>query len=83
MEFLDKFESEYKIEFIKPLSIKGLESLVNDKNNVFYKIYILIRESCKFKKVRMFFILRALNELGLSYITRLRAIRADTVVGTL
>jgi len=56
------FEREYEVTFIKPLSPKEMDQELKSKN--FYKIYIKIAESVKFKKVRLFFIFRALNNLG-------------------
>ncbi|MHA1491229.1 MAG: hypothetical protein ACTSRI_16465 [Promethearchaeota archaeon] len=59
---IDDFEKEYEITFINPISHENLELALIDKN--FYKISIQIKETCKFKKVRLFFIFRALNNIG-------------------
>ncbi|MHA1660201.1 MAG: hypothetical protein ACTSUT_13890 [Promethearchaeota archaeon] len=59
---IDDFEKEYEITFINPISPENLELALIDKN--FYKISIQIKETCKFKKVRLFFIFRALNNIG-------------------
>ncbi|TXT60625.1 MAG: hypothetical protein BAJALOKI2v1_90039 [Promethearchaeota archaeon] len=58
----EDFKREYEITFIKPLSPKEIDEEMKNKN--FYKIYIKIADSVKFKKVRLFFIFRALNNLG-------------------
>ncbi len=59
---IDDFEKEFEITFINPISPKNLELALIDKK--LYKISIQIKETCKFKKVRLFFIFRALNNLG-------------------
>ncbi len=61
---LDNFKSEYKITFIKPIEIEEIDTISDDKKNKFYKIHIQISETCKFKRVRLFFIFRALNNIG-------------------
>ncbi|MFX1294872.1 MAG: chemotaxis protein CheA [Promethearchaeota archaeon] len=60
----DDFEQEYEITFIDPLSSTELKSVIEDKQNKFFKIYIRIQPSCIFKKVRLFIIFRALNKVG-------------------
>ncbi|TXT67579.1 MAG: Chemotaxis protein CheA [Promethearchaeota archaeon] len=56
--------SEYDITFFKPISEEQLSSAkVSGKYN-FYKISIEIQASCVFKKVRLFIIFRALNDIG-------------------
>lgn len=60
----DEFEVDYEITFFKLLTPQELESLIKDKKNTFYKIYIQIQSTCVFKKVRLFIIFRALNKIG-------------------
>ncbi len=59
---LDDFEREYQITFIEPIPYEKISSTIVGKSC--YNILIRIKESCKFKKVRLFFIFRALNNVG-------------------
>jgi len=62
---LDDYESEYEITFINPIPLDEIKTVISDsQNNKFYKIHIKIPETCKFKKVRLYFIFRALNKIG-------------------
>lgn len=58
------FQSENTISFIRPIPLKRIKSITSDESKFFYKLNILIQSTCKFKKVRLFIILRALNEQG-------------------
>ncbi len=50
--------------FIKEITIDEIKNAVNkDKENL-YKIYVRIQDTCVFKKVRLFIIFRALNNIG-------------------
>ncbi|MHA1313855.1 MAG: chemotaxis protein CheA [Candidatus Helarchaeota archaeon] len=60
----DNFEIEDEEALITPLDPNELKFIANKKNKKFYKIYIKILSTCVFKKVRLFIILRALNEIG-------------------
>ncbi|GAG77712.1 unnamed protein product, partial [marine sediment metagenome] len=67
IELKDSFEeveSEYEITFIRQISREKINSVINDTKNIFYKINIRIQSTCVFKKVRLFIIFRALNEIG-------------------
>jgi two-component system chemotaxis sensor kinase CheA len=55
-------KSEYDITFYKPISPEKLKEKKENYN--FYKIAIEIQATCVFKKVRLFIIFRALNEIG-------------------
>ena len=61
---LEDLDSEYDITFINPIPLEKVQSIIDDTQNIFYKIYVLIESTCKFKKVRLYFIFRALNKLG-------------------
>jgi len=63
-ENFEEFESDYNITFITPIPPDELQSVAEDKDNSFYSIYIKIQQSCIFKKVRLYIIFRALNEIG-------------------
>lgn len=58
------FQTDYEITFINPIPPNKIKQTVNAKNNKFYKIYIRLQATCVFKKVRLFIIFRALNEIG-------------------
>lgn len=55
---------EYEITFFKPVSKDELERIKSKGDHKFYNIYIEIQETCVFKKVRLYIIFRALNEIG-------------------
>lgn len=61
---INELDSEYDITFIRPLTAEELESLKQHEIRKPYQIFIRIGSSCKFKKVRLFFIFRSLNSLG-------------------
>ena len=61
---IEDFKSEFEITFINPIPIHKIDFIINDRENKFYKIHIFIEPTCKFKKVRLFFIFRALNKIG-------------------
>ncbi|MFX1393169.1 MAG: Hpt domain-containing protein, partial [Promethearchaeota archaeon] len=61
---LEDFDSEYEITFINPIPPDEVQSTISDSKNNFYKIYVRIAETCRFKKVRLYFIFRALNKIG-------------------
>jgi len=65
-ESFEEFESEKPVEvsMIQPISEDQLQKSVDDKKNFFYKIYIRLQPTCVFKKVRLFIIFRALNDVG-------------------
>ncbi|TFG09807.1 MAG: chemotaxis protein CheA [Promethearchaeota archaeon] len=65
-ESFDEFESETPIEvsMIQPIPPDQIEKFLADKTNLFYKIYIRLQPTCVFKKVRLFIIFRALNDVG-------------------
>ena len=60
----ESFESDYDITFIHPLSKEEIATILRQKQNKSFKIYVRIDETCVFKKVRLFIIFRALNENG-------------------
>ncbi|MBD3194737.1 MAG: hypothetical protein GF317_06765 [Candidatus Lokiarchaeota archaeon] len=60
----DEVESEYDITFIKRITLSELKEYFGDKSKTFYKISIKIQSTCVFKKVRLFIIFRALNDIG-------------------
>ena len=60
----EALDSEYGITLFKPISKEELENSKKNKNNKFYKIFIQIQSTCVFKKIRLFIIFRALNEIG-------------------
>ncbi|MDD1779301.1 MAG: chemotaxis protein CheW [Candidatus Helarchaeota archaeon] len=47
-----------------PLTSEEINDLEKEKDNKFYKIYVKIQSTCVFKKVRLFIIFRALNQIG-------------------
>lgn len=55
-------KSEYDITFYEPISADKLKEQKEKYN--FFKISIEIQATCVFKKVRLFIIFRALNEIG-------------------
>ncbi|MBD3339550.1 MAG: hypothetical protein GF353_10600 [Candidatus Lokiarchaeota archaeon] len=63
-EAFEEFEIEYDVTFFNALPAKKLEDIKKDKSMNFYKIYIQIQATCVFKKVRLFIIFRALNDIG-------------------
>jgi two-component system chemotaxis sensor kinase CheA len=66
-EIVDSFEesdADYAITFFYPVSKEELETIKKSNAAHFYKIYIRIQDTCVFKKVRLFIILRALNKVG-------------------
>lgn len=60
----DSFETNYDITFIQPISLDEIAKVLTDKQKKPFKIYIRLEETCVFKKVRLFIIFRALNEIG-------------------
>ena len=60
----ESFESDYDITFIHPLTQEEIANILRQKQNKSFKIYIRLEETCVFKKVRLFIIFRALNEIG-------------------
>ena len=60
----DDFDFEYEITFFKPITIKEIKKAATNKKNRYFKIYIRILSTCVFKKVRLYIIFRALNEIG-------------------
>ncbi len=60
----EALDSEYGITLFKPISKEELENSKKNQKNKFYKIFIQIQSTCVFKKVRLFIIFRALNEIG-------------------
>ncbi|MHA1488514.1 MAG: ATP-binding protein [Promethearchaeota archaeon] len=60
----DDFDFEYEITFFKPITIKEIKKAATNKKNRYFKIYIRIQSTCVFKKVRLYIIFRALNEIG-------------------
>ncbi len=62
----EEFESgpETDISLISPITPENFKKVLDDKKNLFYKIYIRLQPTCVFKKVRLFIIIRALNEYG-------------------
>lgn len=60
----DTVDSEYDITLFKHISTAELENSKKNKKNKFYKIFIQIQSTCVFKKVRLFIIFRALNDIG-------------------
>lgn len=63
-DYFDTFEGDYDISYIKPIDPKEINNILADKQNKLYKIYIRLQVTCVFKKVRVFIIARALNEVG-------------------
>ncbi len=66
-EGFEEFQSDYEITFIKTIPNDQIDSLTTNKKNRFYKITIELQSTCVFKKVRLFIIFRALNEIGQIY----------------
>ncbi|MFX1337015.1 MAG: chemotaxis protein CheW [Promethearchaeota archaeon] len=60
----EDFDNEYEITFIKPIPQDKIKQTLSAKNNNYFKIYIRLQATCVFKKVRLFIIFRALNEIG-------------------
>ncbi len=60
----ESFENEYDISFIQSLNLEEIAEFLKQKQNKSFKIYIRLEETCVFKKVRLFIIFRALNEIG-------------------
>jgi len=60
----DSFETEYDITFIQPLNEEEIVKILDQNQSKSFKIYIRLEETCVFKKVRLFIIFRALNEIG-------------------
>ncbi len=60
----DSLDSEYGITLFKHIPTAELEKFKKNKKNKFYKISIQIQSTCVFKKVRLFIIFRALNDIG-------------------
>jgi len=63
-ESFEVLESTNDIVFIKPITSSKIDQIIAKRGAHFYKIYILIQTTCVFKKVRLFIIFRALNEIG-------------------
>ena len=63
-ESFEVLESTNDIAFIKPITSSKIDQIIAKGGTHFYKIYILIQTTCVFKKVRLFIIFRALNEIG-------------------
>jgi len=65
-ESFEEFESEAPVEIsmIQPIPSDQIQAILDDKKNLFYKIYIRLQPTCVFKKVRLFIIFRALNDMG-------------------
>ncbi|MFX0072152.1 MAG: Hpt domain-containing protein, partial [Candidatus Hermodarchaeota archaeon] len=61
---INGLQGDFDFTFITPVEEKELDKLIANKENFFYKIYIVIQKTCVFKKVRLFIIFRALNEIG-------------------
>lgn len=61
---IEDFKKKFEITFINPIPVHQINLILNDKRNNFYRIHILIEPTCKFKKVRLFFIFRSLNKIG-------------------
>lgn len=60
----ESIDSEYGITLFKHISTAELENFKKNKKNKFYKIFVQIQSTCVFKKVRLFIIFRALNDIG-------------------
>ncbi|MFX1383866.1 MAG: ATP-binding protein [Promethearchaeota archaeon] len=62
----DEFETgaEPELSLIVPIALDKFIKIIDDKKNLIYKIYIRLQPTCVFKKVRLFIIFRALNEVG-------------------
>lgn len=63
-ETFEDFDTEFEITFIKPIPQNKIKQTISVKNKKFYKIYIRLQATCVFKKVRLFIIFRALNDVG-------------------
>jgi len=63
-ETFEEFDTEFEITFIKPIPQNKIKQTISAKNKKFYKIYIRLQATCVFKKVRLFIIFRALNDIG-------------------
>jgi len=63
-ETFEEFDTEFEITFIKPIPQNKIKQTISVKNKKFYKIYIRLQATCVFKKVRLFIIFRALNDIG-------------------
>ena len=63
-ETFEEFDTEFEITFIKPIPQNKIKQTISVKNKKFYKIYIRLQATCVFKKVRLFIIFRALNDVG-------------------
>ncbi|MBN1801043.1 MAG: chemotaxis protein CheA [Candidatus Lokiarchaeota archaeon] len=66
-ESFDEFESggsELEVSIVSIIPPSDVKKLLSDKKNKFYRIYIRLQPTCVFKKVRLFIISRALNDMG-------------------
>ena len=54
----------YEITFIKTIPSDKIDTFLSEKDRKFYKVFVRIQSSCVFKKVRLFIIFRALNDIG-------------------
>lgn len=63
-ETFEEFDTEFEITFIQPIPQNKIKQTISVKNKKFYKIYIRLQATCVFKKVRLFIIFRALNDVG-------------------
>jgi two-component system, chemotaxis family, sensor kinase CheA len=63
-EGLEENDSEYEITFIKPIPKEKIDTVIGNSKNTFFNISITLQKTCVFKKVRLFIIFRALNEIG-------------------
>lgn len=63
-ESFEEVESDYQITFIHQIQLGKIDSVITKKENKFYSIKVWIKSTCVFKKVRLFIIFRALNNIG-------------------
>ncbi|HME55385.1 MAG TPA: chemotaxis protein CheA [Candidatus Lokiarchaeia archaeon] len=59
------FDSSAKVTLFNSAPIETLNAKAADEVNHFYSVHVKLQETCMFKKVRLFIIFRALNDLGL------------------
>ncbi|NHI92211.1 MAG: chemotaxis protein CheA [Candidatus Lokiarchaeota archaeon] len=64
IESFNGFTGIDESSLISLIDEREIKSLLKQKGNKYYKIYIRIQASCIFKKVRAFIIFRALNSVG-------------------
>ncbi len=57
-------EVEAEVTFFTQITVDEIKNAVSKNKENLYKIYVRIQDTCVFKKVRLFIIFRALNNVG-------------------